>query len=283
MKGAVQRWLVANVAGVALTVAAGGAGAVDVTDADRVFVNYTRETATVGEKQFRLEVRGLMQEAETPNPDLNVVGLPMRSLYPGQHATKVDGGHIDLVGSYGFGKNAELGFVIPGVFQTLRFRDAATRNDADIGDVLLYTKFKREVAEHCAVGAGVEFSIPTGPASKGFSTGELAANPILSTRYQQGAVAVGANVGYQLSTGSVKDVLNYGGEVIVRVNDTYAIRTEIAGRSFDDGSRGVADVTVLPGVDINLAHNVALRPTGLVGLTSSAPEWGIGAGVAVTF
>jgi hypothetical protein len=42
-------------------------------------------------------------------------------------------------------------------------------------------------------------------------------------------------------------------------------------------------VTVLPGVDINLAHNVALRPTGLVGLTSSAPEWGIGAGVAVTF
>ncbi|MFI5395640.1 MAG: hypothetical protein ACHQ9S_08905 [Candidatus Binatia bacterium] len=282
MKGAVQRWLVANVAGAVLVVATGGAWAVDVTDADRVFVNYTRETATVGQNQFRLEVRGLVQEDERTNPDLNVVGLRLRSIYPDQQATKANGGHVDLVASYGFGKNAELGFVIPGVIQSVHFKDAATRNDADIGDVVLYTKFKRSVAEHCAVGAGVELITPSAPTSKGFGTGELGVNPILSTRYQQGRVAVGANVGYQFSTGAVKDVLNYGGEVILRGSETYALRTEIAGRSFDDGGKSFVDMTILPGVEINVANNVAIRPTGLVGVTSSAPQWGLGVGVAVT-
>ena len=297
MKGALQGWVVASLTSMLLIATTTAAVAVEVTDADRVFRNYTRETATVGANQFRIEVRGLTQERKD-NARLNLAGqrLP-RCPIQGLECTKtLSGGFLDLVGSYGFGKNAEVGFIFPGVIESRHINqniptDAEggtvelkqTLNDADIGDIEMYTKFQRPVAQHCAVGGGVELTLPTGSKAKGLGTGELGINPFGSTRYQRGAFAVGGNVGYQFYTGEVTGVFNYGTEVIVRGSEMYALRTELAGRLLHEDGLNFHDLSVLPGVDINLASNLVVRPTGLIGVSPSAPDWGIGLGLAASF
>jgi hypothetical protein len=286
MKRALQSRVFASAAGVALLAAVGVASGADVTDADRVFRNYTRETATVGENQIRLEVRGLIEQTND-TARLDVAGQHLSGCAVGHPGClkDLDAGILDVVGSYGLGKHAEVGLIVPGVIDSLRVTQSGVttvRHDADIGDIQLYTKFKRQVAQHCAVGAGVELSLPSGSQSEGFGTGELGVNPIVSTRYQRGPVAVGGNVGYQVYTGNVPDVFNYGTEFILRLSEEYALRTELAGRLLRKGNH-YHDLTVLPGVDVNLSDNLILRPTGLVGVSPSAPDWGVGLGVAVIF
>lgn len=276
MKGAAQKWVGATVFGVSLMIVAGSVRAADVTDADRTYRNYTRETATVAEGQIRVELRGL-QEQDENHTRLNLLGFPISGV------DRLSGGVIDLVGSYGVTKNAELGFIVPGYIETLHFKNATQKTDEDVGDLQLYGKFKRSVAEHCSVGAGLELSLPNGPEAKGFGTGELGLKPVISTRYQRGPFAVGANVGYEFYSGDVPDVLNYGAEVIVRGSSAYAIRTEIAGRVFDQGGTRFNDLTILPGIDVNISENLTIRPTGLANATDTALDWGIGLGVAATF
>ena len=153
--------------------------------------------------------------------------------------TQLSGGEIDLLGSYGLGKNAEVGFIVPGLFQSLRFQNTtgpdSTLNEQDVGDLQLYGKFKHSVAEHCAIGGGVELDLPNGPKNKGFTTGETGVTPFVSTRYQRGPYALGVNAGYEMYSGSPPDVFHYGSEVIVRVSENWAFRTELAGRVFKDG------------------------------------------------
>jgi len=284
MKRVLQSCVFAGVAGVALLAAVGIASAIDVTDADRVFQNYTRETATLGENQIRLEVRGLKEQTDD-TARLNLAGQHLQGCAVGHPGClkDLDAGIMDFVGSYGLGKNAEAGLIVPGMIESLRVTQGGVTtvgHDADLGDIQLYTKFKRQVAQHCAVGAGVELSLPSGGRSKGFGTGEFGVNPIISTRYQRGLVAVGGNVGYQVYTGDVPDVFNYGTELILRWSEEYALRTELASRLLRQGNH-YHDLTILPGVDVNLSENLVVRPTGLVGVSPSAADWGIGIGVAV--
>jgi hypothetical protein len=288
MKRLLQSWVFANVAGVALLAATGAASAADVTDADRVFRNYTLETATVAEHQIRLEVRG-MQEQTDDTARLNMAGqhLPGCAVgNPGCACSKdLYAGFLDLVGSYGMGKNAEIGFILPGMIESLTVKQDGTKtvqNNADLGDIQLYTKFKRPVAEHCAVGAGVQLSLPNGSRGKGLGTGEFGVNPFGSTRYQRGPFAVGGNIGYEMYTGDARDVFNYGFEMIIRLSEEYALRNELAGRLLTQGNH-YHDLTILPGVDVSLSDNLVVRPTGLVGVSPSAADWGIGVGAAVTF
>jgi hypothetical protein len=282
MKGAAQRWFVASMLVTVLVIPAGNASAADVTDADRTFRNYTRETATVSEGQVRVEVRGL-QEQDENRTIYDLLGLRLRSVFPGRKPTALSGGIIDLVGSYGVAKNMEVGFIVPGYIESLKFSDGTRINNQDVGDLQLYGKFQRSVAEHCAVGAGVELTMPNGPKDKGFSRGELGAAPVVSTRYQRGPWAVGANVGYEMYTGNPSDVFDYGVEIILRGSETYALRTELAGRTFTEAGKRFHDLTILPGIDFNLSNNVTIRPTGMVGGNDAALDWGIGLGIAMTF
>ena len=287
MKGAAQRWFVAGFMATSFTIAAGAARAVDVTDADRTWTNYAREAATVGDNNVRLELRG-MSVADEGGNRLNIIGLRLRSLYPDRKVNQLSGGEIDLLGSYGLGKSGEVGFIVPGYFQSLRFdnKDPQTGNtldQQDIGDVELYAKFKHTVAEHCAIGAGLELTLPNGPENKGLSTGEASFTPVVSTRYQRGPVAVGINAGYQIYNGNPVDVFHYGSEVILRASEAWAFRTELAGRVFKDGGHSFDALQILPGIDYNLTPNLTLRPQGMAGLTNSAIDWGVGAGVAFTF
>ncbi|HXQ24619.1 MAG TPA: OmpA family protein [Candidatus Acidoferrales bacterium] len=292
MKGAVQRGMVAGVIGISLAMAAGVTSAADVTDADRTFRNFTREAATVNQGDVRLEVRGL-EEEDDGDTRLNLLGYPVHLGSPAnkRHLT---GGVVDLLGSWGLAKNAELGFDIPGYIQSLKFANGTRKNAQDVGDILMYLKIKRAVAEHCSVGAGMELTLPNGPVQKGLGTGEMSFNPNVSTRYQRGRLAIGANVGYQMYTGDTRtqtaindfqavDVFNYGTEVIVRGSALYALRVELAGRVFNQHGTRYHDLTVLPGVDFNVANNLIIRPQGMAGGTGTALDWGIGLGIAMKF
>jgi len=139
---------------------------------------------------------------------------------------------------------------------------------------------KRQVAEHCATAFGMELKLPTGIENKRLGTGEMGFQPFLSTRYQKGRVAVGAHVGYQIYTGSVRDEFNYSVDVVLRATDAYAIRTEVSGRLFKTDNRRFHDAVVLPGIDLNLTDRITLRPTGIANLTDEAIDWGLALGIA---
>ena len=278
MKGTAHRWIAGSIAAVSFITTAGAALGADVTDADRTFRNFTRETATVPEGQVRVEIRGLSVHDEGKTR-LNTIGV----LQPRDSVKSVSGGIIDLLASYGLGKTAEIGLDIPGVIEEKRPTSGPTVNNSDIGDVLLYGKFKHSVAEHCAVGAALEMTMPNGPQHKSFGSGELGVTPVVSTRYQQGPLGVGGNVAYTTYTGDVPDVFNYGAEIIVRPSELWALRAEIAGRVFHQRGTRWHDLTILPGIDFNLSNNITIRPTFLANGTKSALDWGIGCGVAVSF
>jgi hypothetical protein len=300
MTGATQRWIAAGVFGLAALLAARAASATDVTAADRAFHNYIRETATLPQGQFRLEVRGLEEQKELSSEDqreldpyINVAGLlQSQQADKGNALQDLTGGVIDLLGSYGLGKNAEVGFDVPSYIQSTRFTNINTNatqrvTNSDIGDISLYLKFKRSVAKHCWAGGGMELSLPNGPVQKGFGTGEMGFKPFLSSRYQRGAFAVGAHVGYETYTGAQPDVFTYGAETIVRASELYALRVEVAGRVFNqnttlNGGTRWHDAAVYPGIDVNLSDNLTIRPEGMAHLTDVAIDWGIGIGLAYT-
>ena len=316
MKGAAQRWTIASLAGLSLLAVAAGAEAqrekpkVEVTNADRVWANYIREAATVEQNKFRIEVRAFRVEDNEDGGDPDCRG-PLRKNCTrlntiGQRVIGVEdirGATFDLIGSYGVAKNAEVGLKIQGIIESFKRDDGSSTTFEDVGDIVVYGKFVQEVAANCVLGGGLELSTPpwNGLAEKartvrtgagfdaegsrtGTSTGELGLNPFISSRYQVGRIAVGAHIGYNFYTDDdVEEVLNYSAHTILRGSDFYALRLELNGRLWDQFGEKWHDIALLPGVDLPLADNVTFRPTGLVNLTNTALDWGIGAGVAATF
>src|SRR5262249_54415272 len=96
--------------------------AVEVTDADRTYGNFMRDAATVGDGKIRLELRGMTMENEN-EPRITLAGVPVDDFEQVRNICKnhtdrgcddpkndfeldkVQGGTIDLLGSYGLGKN----------------------------------------------------------------------------------------------------------------------------------------------------------------------------------
>jgi len=322
MKGAAQRGFVAVLTGLSVFVLAaaecraqGEVKPVEVTDADRTFRNFTRESATVEQGQIRIEVRALRTEelAGGGNPDcigpnrsncarLNTVGQRVLGV------EQVDGASIDFLASYGLFKNAEVGAIVPVIVETVQLDDGSGNNskntDEGIGDLLFYAKYKQAVAEHCTVAGGLEVTAPTGDETKirtvpsrfringsnagrgysAFGAGDVGLNPFVSTRYQKGRLGIGAHVGYNFYTGDkTPEVFNWSTQVIVRGTDMFSFRTELSGRLFDQFGTRWNDIVMLPGIDFNLSQNFTIRPEGMANITGTAQDWGIGLGIAGVF
>jgi outer membrane protein OmpA-like peptidoglycan-associated protein len=288
MKGAAQRWVVASVVSLVVigTNVAWGAEATGfgapVTDKDRAFKNYTRETATVNEHQFRIELDGLIAQKDGPDARLNAAGF----LLPPQQQVnnQLNAGYLNLLASYGFMKGGEAGFIIPGVWQELQ-QTGKTTNTGGVGDFLMYGKYQRALIDDLGGGAlngggGVELTMPNGSADKGLGTGAFGANPFLSARYTRGPLALGGHVGYDIYTAGVPDVFNYSIEGIVRPSPVWAFRTEWTGRIWNQGGNRQWDAVFLPGIDFNLTDSFIIRPTGLANGSARAYSWGVGVGVA---
>lgn len=318
MKGAAQRGFVAVLTGVFVVVLASTecraqveVKPVEVTDADRLFRNFTRESATVEQGQIRVEIRALRTEelSEGGDPDcrgpnrnncarLNTIGQRVLGV------EEVKGSSIDLVGSYGLMPNTEVGFVLPVIIETVKRDDGSKETNEGLGDVLFYGKYKQPVAENCTVSGGLEVTAPTGDETQtrtlarrfrengtvggrgysAFGTGDVGLNPFVSTRYQQGRLGVGAHVGYNFYTGdNVPEVFNWSAQAIVRGTDMFSFRAELSGRLFDQFGTRWNDIVMLPGIDFNLSENFTIRPEGMANITGTAQDWGIGLGIAGLF
>jgi len=272
--GAAQKWVAGTFAGLSLVGLVGTARAGDVSDADRAFQNFTRETAVLGEQQIRVEVQAMSLHDENKTR-LSLIGYRIK-------ADSTSGGRVDALASYGLMKNMEVGMVLPYYFESRDINGAST-NTQDFGDLKLYGKFRRQVATNCSVGAGLELSTPSGDKDNQFGIGEVAVNPFLSTRYTYGRFGVGGQVSYQFVSGSVPDVFGYGLEFAIRGSDLYALRLELDGRVFQQGGFRNNDLTLWPGIDFNISDNFTIRPEGMVGGTDIALDWGIGLGIAAKF
>ena len=282
--------------------AAAYAAGTDVTDGDRVWANFTREAAVVGDKRFWVELRGmsLMNDQAIKQTDSQGMTFDGPTLglngYPVNHPTctagsatqpcvdQITGGRFDLVGAYGLGPNTELGVDLPFVMQEkISFTQTGSEEHTGIGDMVLYGKFKKQLAEHLAGALGVEISTPTGSEKNFLGSGSLGLNPFLSTRYQSGPVALGAHVGFLLNTeASQPDVFNWDLEGIVRGSPLFALRCEVNGRQFRDFGDNFTDIAVWPGLDLNLTDYFIIRPQGEAHLTNDAMNWGLGIGFVFT-
>src|SRR5262250_1515393 len=212
MKGAASR---IGTLVIAVCVVAGAARAdesSDVTDRDRVWVNFTREAAVVGDNHFWIELRGMYLANDQgitqrdsagvkfEGPTLNLAGYPVNKPQctiggnpPCVEA--INGSRYELIGAYGLGKNAEVGIDLPFIMQEkVSFVGPGHDNFADIGDLQFFGKVKRQLAEHWAGAIGLELSTASGSSSKGFGSGHTGLNPLLSTRYESGPFAVGGHV-----------------------------------------------------------------------------------------
>jgi hypothetical protein len=303
MKGAASR--VSALAAV-LCVIGGTAFAADVavTDSDRLWANFTHEAAVVGANKVWLEMTGMAlmndqsikqfdaQNMPFEGPTLGLNGYPLNSPNrcnlmtttgtTGRCISSIDGGRFDMIAAYGLGANVELGIDFPFVIQQqIKYVDGGHENDADIGDMVLYGKIKRQLADNWAGAMGVELTLPSGSLSKFLGSGDFGTNPFLSTRYQSGRFAFGGHIGFLLNTGNQPDVFNWSAEAIARANAVLALRCEVNGRVFRDAGN-FDDVSVWPGFDFNLTDYLVIRPQGLAHITSDAINWGIGVGIAVT-
>lgn len=314
MMGVAQRWVRASVVGLCTLAAASAAlGAeLKLSDNDRLFRNFTREAAVVDQGQVRVEVRGFHSEELSDDHDRNNPGRCQRSLAGncarlnalGQRikgVEQVSSGVIDLLVSYGFAKNAEVGAILPGYIETLRRDDGTSETAEDIGDMTLYGKFKYEVLTDFSIGGGLELTPPTGPDDKiitvrsatdpsdkrgtasGFGTGALGINPFVSARYTYGRLGAETHLGYNFySSDSVERVFNWSAAALIRVTDMFTFRTEFSGRVWDQFGTRWVDVVCLPGIDVRLSDNFVVRPTGMANVSETAMDWGVGLGIAAT-
>jgi hypothetical protein len=298
MKGAANRSAVLVIALTATATMALAEGSSDVSDRDRMWANFTREAAVVGDRSFWVEVRAMKlnddQEIKQTDvtdptkkvegPTLGLNGYPVKPFAQknGSNVTSIDGGTFNLIGAYGI-ESWEIGGNLPFVMQQqISFADLRPQNDTNVGDLVLYGKYKMPLADHWAGGLGLEMSIPTGPESELLGSGNLGLNPFLSARYQSGRVGLGGHMGFLLNTGSQPQVFNWSLQNVLRASQYFALRTEINGRLFNDVGSTFNDIAVYPGLDVNIFENVIIRPEGLAHLTTDAINWGIGLGLVFT-
>ena len=277
---------------------------VSVTDHDRLWENFQRETAVVDSGQFRLELQGMTLNASRNPPLPPENGSPAQTIIRGTPAGNVNipgagnnletssGGNVGLIASYGLFDHTEVGAHIQGVFQGLRFfntNDPTTTvggqvfNANTFGDMWLYGKYKYNFDDNLGIGGGVELRLPTGSRSKFTGTGEVGTNPFISTRYTQGRWAVGGNVGYQFNSGDLDGMFNWSADGIVQAGKIWAIRAEFTGWNYSYGAEKINNAYCSPGIDFNFSQNITIRPQGQVGLSKSAMGWGLGVGMAYTF
>lgn len=269
-----------------------------VSERDRVWWNFNRETAVVGAGKLRLALRGEIINKGTNDRHQDLTGFPLDdferliAIQTGKEefVRSVEGGRFDLRAAYGLGSTAEIGFDLPFYTQSIKFfgdnpdinfvSDQPTINNEGTGDLVLYGKFRRHLSNRFTVGGGLEIWTPTGSERKRLGTGELGFNPFFNMRYDFDHIAFGGHMGFLMYPSDFIDVFNYSVYTIVRRSETLAFRLELNGRHYKEGDE-YNDLSVLPGLDWSLTERVTLRPQGRFHLTDEAWEWGAGVAIVV--
>jgi hypothetical protein len=247
----------------------------------RSFDRFDLETATADGFWFEL---GGFYERTSFGPD-DVEGLDV----------KLDAWTAFARAAYG-GEKWEAGAFIPYRGQDGRAimdaDDTQTRLNVDdngIGDIQVYGKYIPLDTELLDAGAGVRFSLPSGDDNKGLGTGELGALPFFTAAFNLAFLEARGHVGWEFFTGDnddgqAYDRLVYGFGLIMPLFDRFSMRHEFVGEEMDTGDKPKV-VNYVAGLDIRIPigrYDLLLRPTGLAGINSRAPNWGVGGSIAIT-
>jgi hypothetical protein len=194
--------------------------------------------------------------------------------------------------AYG-GRYGEVGLLIP--FRSVDL-EASTPfgnqkiDENGIGDLELYGRWTPLRTEWVDAGLGLDLGLPTGDEGKGLGTGKLGLLPFGTAALHLGIADLRAHFGYLTYPDGDEifgekippDAFIYGGGVWVALGSHIALRAEILGESFDTRLSGDA-VSFQPGVDLSWPLgdvDILVRPTGAVGITGDATDWGIGGSLA---
>ena len=256
MKGAAFKWgalvlFFCGLAGPAL------AGDVNVSDRDRSFRNFTRDTATVGNGRIRLEVRGFSLE-DNLYVELNIAGLPIEKVqqdltnpptgYPSAREPPCRAVSLDLLGElWPSADKAEIGLDVPYFIETIarrrrQFGQQVLEEQPRCGRHDPVRQVQAPGGRALRTGAmGMELSLPTGN-RKEVLRYRSSVSTRSSPRVTSAVAWVGEiHVGYQIYTGDeFKDVLNWSGVVYARGSEHYLLRVEISGGATSTPSAGQA-------------------------------------------
>ena len=195
------------------------------------------------------------------------------------------------------GDLAEGGLIIPYHQISLgvpSFFGQFSRDENGIGDIRLYGKVVPLRTKWFDGGLGLDLSFPSGDEHKGLGAGVVGFLPYGMAAVHLGSAALRAHFGYRAFAGSNEDFLGrdsapnsfvYGGGVFAALGTFFGVRAELVGESLD-ALRSADLLAFEPGVDIRVplgAVDLLLRPTGAVGLTDDAPDWGIGGSVGLAW
>lgn len=161
-------------------------------------------------------------------------------------------------------------------------------NDNSIGDLELYGKGMVIRTEAFTAGLGLVVSLPTGQEEEGLGAGRAGFIPFGTLALTVRDVRLQGHFGYQTFANDDKAVFPesfvYGVSAHARLSDAVAVRAELVGNSDEQPGENRDRVSFEPGVDIVLPLGPAaiiVRPTGSVGLTDAAPDWGVGGSVVL--
>jgi len=164
-----------------------------------------------------------------------------------------------------------------------------------IGDIQLYGKAIPLRSQWVDGGVGVELSLPSGNENKGLGAGEVGVLPYATAALHLGPIDLRGHVGHRSFAGdSSSGVLDsgpleswvYGGGLQGAVSGNVALRAEFVGETVDSDRASGDAILFEPGIDLRLPLSgveIWLRPTGAVGLTNAAPDWGVGGTVVLAW
>lgn len=198
---------------------------------------------------------------------------------------------------YGW-ENWEVGLFIP--YERLSthvsdpffdFDDDST--DDGVGDIRLSGKgvFRSEFVD---VGFGLEMTLPSGDEDNGLGSGKVGFLPFGTGAVHLGPVDLRAHAGYlayvdqdqYFGVDLPPNLIVYGGGPFAGIGDYVALRAEFLGFTTDSDLNDRSAVSFQPGIDFRIPAGpvgVLIRPTGLVGLTDEAPDWGVGGAITVSW
>lgn len=160
-------------------------------------------------------------------------------------------------------------------------------NEQGIGDLRLYGKVTPLQIALLDIGGGFELSVPTGQERSGLGAGEHGYLPYLTSRLHLNVIDIGAHLGYRWYSGheSAPEELVYGGAIFLPLTKGIVARAEFSGDTYNIPGVDVDAVRFEPGIDFSAEFGSNMifqfRPAGLVGMTDSAENWGIGASVVL--
>jgi hypothetical protein len=156
--------------------------------------------------------------------------------------------------------------------------------DDGLADMTMWGKILALRTDTAALGGGMELTFPTG--HKGFTTDEYGFMPFVNGALTLGWASLRGSFGYDIYTGGGdrSDNLDYNLSVLLPAGDQFAFRAEIVGQHYLDSK---ADpVGLVTGFDVSLPcpssdWELLVRPSGLVGFTDEAANWGLGISLAI--